>query len=358
VRIPRIARDVVARGAVSPAAAARLERLASDIEGDAPLPVPGGPGPDVARWERDHASRAGETWLSTEWFYAELAFYFEVARACRYWETDKDPFADVKDEELAGRRPWERLEAALSGAGSREQRLNGLLEAALWGNRVDLSYTVAATRTETTGDLLVDDRPAALPRLVARGCNLHVVADNTGAELALDLALAACVLEDEAARVTVHVKMQPVFVSDATARDVWRLVERMRAAGGDSGRLSHTIEAQFEAGRLALAPHPFWSGPRFLWDAPEPLRRTLDGASLVVVKGDANYRRVVGDAMWPPSARFGEACGYLQAPAVCLRTMKSDPVLGLPDGLAERLDASEPRWRVDGRRGVIQTSKP
>jgi hypothetical protein len=34
--------------------------------------------------------------------------------------------------------------------------------------------------------------------------------------------------------------------------------------------------------------------------------------------------------------------------------MKSDSVLGLPRGLAEKLDASDPGWRIDARRGLAQ----
>jgi hypothetical protein len=358
VRIPRIARDVAVGGDVGASARSRLERLAGSIEANAPLPGPVGPAPDLAAWNDAHAAHGGETWLGTEWFYAELAFYFALASACRFWETDRDPFGAVKDEELAGARPWERLEGALSAARPREERIHGLLEAALWGNRVDLSYTVAAARTQTEGDLLVDDRRAALPWLAAPGCDLHLVADNTGAELALDLALVACVLEDPSARATVHLKAHPVFVSDALVRDVWRLLERMRARGGDAERLSRTIESHFEAGRLTLAPDPFWSGPRFLWHAPPHLGRALAAASGIVVKGDANYRRVIGDALWAPATPLSRACDYLPVPVVCLRTMKSDPVLGLPAGLAEKLDATEPRWRIDGRRGLIQAATP
>ncbi len=356
VRVPRIARDVLARGGSSASTRARVERLASEIESDAPLPSPRGPAPDIEGWERSHAEHAGETWLGTEWFHAELAFYFELAGACRFWETGRDPFAAVKEEELAGARPWERLDQALSVRGSREERMHALLEAALWGNRVDLSYTVAASLTKTEGDLLVDDRPAALAALAGPGAHVHIVADNSGAELALDLALAATVLEDPGARVSVHVKMHPVFVSDAMVRDVWQLLDRMRAgaAGGEPRRLAEGLQDRFDEGRLMLAPDPFWSSPRFLWRAPAHLLSALASASAVVVKGDANYRRVVGDALWPPAAPLSEACGYLRAPVVCLRTMKSDAVLGLPPGLAETLDASEPHWRIDGRRGVIQ----
>jgi hypothetical protein len=38
--------------------------------------------------------------------------------------------------------------------------------------------------------------------------------------------------------------------------------------------------------------------------------------------------------------------------------MKSDSVVGLPRGLAERLDAEQPRWRIDGRRGLAQAYVP
>jgi hypothetical protein len=359
VRVPRIARDVRDRNPGYPdGIRGAIERLAVDIEGDALLPAPRAPAPDVADWGEAHAEHARETWLGTEWFYAELAFYRELSSACRFWETGRDPFEPAKEEELAGERPWERLGAALSRRGSREQRILTLLDDGLWGNRVDLSYTVAASYARADSDLLVDERAAAVPRLSAPGANVHMVADNTGAELALDLALADAILEDAAARITLHVKMQPVFVSDATTRDVWRLVERMRERGGDARKLAERLVAGFEANRLGLAPDPFWSGPRFLWEAPKHLRDELGSATVVVLKGDANYRRLVGDAPWPPSTPFEAASGYVPVPLVCLRTMKSDAVLGLPAGLGERLDATEPRWRIDGRRGVAQTYVP
>jgi hypothetical protein len=183
---------------------------------------------------------------------------------------------------------------------------------------------------------------------------VHLVADNAGTELALDMGLVDALLEDAATRVTVHLKMQPVFVSDALPRDVWSTVERMHARGGAVGAAAARLQRAFDAGRLVLAPDFFWSGPRFLWEAPAHLVRTLASASLVVVKGDANYRRVVGDAVWPPDAPFAAAASYAPAPLLCLRTMKSDSVVGLPAGVAGRLDAAEPRWRIDARRGLAQ----
>jgi hypothetical protein len=58
--------------------------------------------------------------------------------------------------------------------------------------------------------------------------------------------------------------------------------------------------------------------------------------------------------MWPPETPFAEACAGLPYPVMCLRTMKSDSVLGLRRGLADKLDATEPKWRIDGKRGVVQ----
>jgi hypothetical protein len=355
VRVPRIAREVVERGSFTAGVGRDVEALARGIEGDAPVPAPRVPAADVDGWRRAYADHQGDTWLGTGWFYAELAFYRELAWCCRFWETGRDPFEAAKEEELAGGRPWERLALALSTTGSREDRLFGLLDDALWGNRIDLSYAVGASRVQSDADLIVDERAAAVPLLARPGASVHVVADNAGTELALDLALVAAVLEDPSARATLHVKVEPVFVSDAMARDVWRVVERMRDGPADVRRLAGGLTAAFDQGRLRIAPDAFWSGPRFLPQAPVHIADAFRSASVVVFKGDANYRRVVSDAMWPPSTPMRRACAYIESPIVCLRTMKSDPALGLPEGLAERLDATEPGWRIDAQRGLVQT---
>ena len=360
-RVPRIARDTVDRNPDYPAAVKdAVERLAHAIESDARLPTPRFPAADMPAWSAAHAEHAHETWLGAEWFHAELAFYRELVHACRFWETGRDPFAPVKREELSGERPWSRLEAALALAdGGREDRIASLLEACLWGNRVDLSYTVAASRAHREdGDLLVDERGAALGFLARSGAHVHVVADNAGTELALDLALVGAILEGPRSAVTLHLKMQPMFVSDAMPRDVWDLLDRMRARPGVLGSLGDHLDACFQGGRLVLAPDPFWSGPRFFWELPSHLDAALASATIVVLKGDVNYRRLIGDALWPPATPLAQACGYAPAPMVCLRTMKSDPVAGLPPGLADALDATQPGWRIDGQRAVVQTIVP
>jgi hypothetical protein len=357
VRVPRIARDTVARNPDYPAGVKDgLERLAASIEADAAVPAPRAPAADMPGWRAAHGEHAGETWLATEWFFAELAFYRELARAARFWETGRDPFTPAKEEELAGTRPWERLEVALATPGARDARLHAVLDEVLWANRVDLSYAIAASRGRADDDLLVDDRAAAVRHLVTPGARVHLVADNTGTELALDMALVGAILEDRDATVTLHLKLEPVFVSDAMPRDLWRLLARMREYGGDPRALADRLARAFDEGRFALAPDSFWSGPRYLWQAPAHLAEALRSATIVVFKGDANYRRVVGDAMWPGTSTFAEACSYVGAPVVALRTMKSDALVGVPDATCARLDKADPKWRDEGGYGVIQVT--
>jgi hypothetical protein len=359
VRVPRIARDVLERERLPPEASAAVEQLARDVEEDRPLPAPRPPSPDIEAWTASHAEHPGESWLAASWFHAEHVFYRELARACRFWETGKDPFDGAKEQELSGDRPWLRLAEATAPRGARDERVLRLLGASLWGNRVDLSYAAAADHAKPgDADLLVDDRSAAQPWLLRAAAHVHLIADNTGTELVLDLALIDALLEDASTRVTVHLKAQPVFVSDATVPDLWRAVQRMHERGGDARSLAARLRAAFDEGRLRLAPDPFWSGSLFLWRAPGHVARALAGATIVVVKGDASYRRIAGDALWPADVPLAEVADYLKSPTLCLRTMKSDPVAGLPPGLGEELDAVEPRWRIDGQRGVAQVVLP
>lgn len=46
---------------------------------------------------------------------------------------------------------------------------------------------------------------------------------------------------------------------------------------------------------------------------------------------------------------------YFPAKLVCLRTLKSDPIVGLTADQVEKLEAEDALWRVNGKRGVIQS---
>jgi hypothetical protein len=76
----------------------------------------------------------------------------------------------------------------------------------------------------------------------------------------------------------------------------------------------------------------------------------------VISKGDANYRRFLGDAHWPPTTPFEAIVEYFPAPLVALRALKSEVIAGLAPGQAEQLQQEDPDWMVDGLRGIVQTA--
>jgi hypothetical protein len=355
VRVPEILAGVVrdnpdyARSVITAVTA-----LGDAIRSDAPLMPLTFPAPDEAEW-KGVVDRG--TWLATEWFSAECYVYRCLMSVVRYWETGRDPFLPAKRRELEDDGLWDMVGKALDFARSDVQEaVTTLLGFALWGNRGDLSYAVgkAFGAHGAAADLLVDDRDLAVRDLLTPGGDIHIVADNTGRELSMDLVLADVLLGASDARVGLHVKMHPMFVSDATAPDVWELLSAMRRRGGAAGDLAARLGCAFDEERLRVLPDFFWNGPRFFWDRPSRLAKVLDGATIVVLKGDANYRRAVGDAIWPAPATFSEATDYFPAPLLCLRTMKSDALVGISPQEISELDLADAKWRINGRRGLIQ----
>jgi hypothetical protein len=354
VRVPKILDDVRHENPEYPVAVLdAVARLRDDIRSDARVPMLGFPAPDANEWQPEPGA---QTWLRTEWFFAENYLYRSLMAAVRYWERGRDPFAPVKRRELASEALWQGVEAVAGHAARGEELLHALLDLSLWGNRVDLSYAVGTAfgRAGESHDLLCDDRPRAVAELLRPSGNVHLVVDNTGSELSMDLALADVLMAGTGARVSLHVKMHPVFVSDATVADVWNLLGAMRDRGGPCQTLAARLERAFDVGQLRVLPDFYWNGPRFLWERPARIAAELDRATMVIFKGDANYRRVIGDALWPPETPLRAATGYFPAPLLMLRTMKSDAVVGLPPGSAQHLDTVDREWRVNARRGLIQ----
>jgi uncharacterized protein with ATP-grasp and redox domains len=335
-----------------------LERLATEVESDALIPMIEPLAPDYDRWLPSFEARPGHRWHQTDWLYAEHFVYRHIIQVTRWWETGRDPFTPKKTEELASPILRDLLEQAANLAGNPlEDRLDALVQMALWGNRMDLSFAaVMAHGTHVhADDLLLDDTEAVLRALSQPGA-VHIIADNTGTELAMDMLLIAALLEQAERQVILHVKMHPTFVSDAIPADARILIEqlgsgRLGGAGVQAGTALHTA---FEAGRLRVIPDFFWNSALPIWSMPPHFGAIFNGAALVIFKGDANYRRLLGDALWPSTTPFADVLAYFPAPLVALRTLKSDPIIGLPAGKATELDAADARWRVNGKRGIIQ----
>ncbi|KAI6858157.1 DUF89-domain-containing protein [Hortaea werneckii] len=289
-----------------------------------------------------------------------------------------------------------------------------MCEICLWGNATDLSLLTnlsyediqklqgAESRKANEDKILVNDFPAAFQALeTAKRADptgdrrVDIVLDNAGFELFVDLVLAGYLLHANlATQIILHPKNIPWFVSDVTPPDFGSLLNNLYAAKafyetpsateklshGDSFRPAPLSEQETKdlevlfndwstlhaGGKILLRPHPFWTEAGSYWRLPTTapsLYSDLQGSELVIFKGDLNYRKLTGDAMWEPTTAFEEAIGPLGkrgsgVRVLALRTCKADVVVGLPGGKDEELRGEEgmqgPRkWAWSGKWAVV-----
>lgn len=187
------------------------------------------------------------------------------------------------------------------------------------------------------------------------GARIVIIADNVGRELLADLVLIDHLLQQGlASRVTLHVKPWPYYVSDATAGDVVACLRRLARTMGSARVASHRIRAAMTEGRISLYTHEFYCAPWSYRQMPADLASDFEVASLTILKGDLNYRRLVGDRDWPPTVPFSDTASYFPGPVAVLRTLKSDVITGLTPATVAELDAVGQSWRSDGSHGLLQ----
>ena len=87
---------------------------------------------------------------------------------------------------------------------------------------------------------------------------------------------------------------------------------------------------------------------------PDSLRHDLARSSLIISKGDANYRRLLGDLHWPYTTPFADIVCYSPASLLALRALKSEVAAGLKHDQVDQLDELDSEWLTTGRWGVIQ----
>ncbi|MGX4689143.1 damage-control phosphatase ARMT1 family protein [Streptomyces sp. JNUCC 63] len=324
---------------------------------------------DRDRWQaRGLARYAGRSWFDVPWLWSESYFYRRLLEAVGYFAPGPwqgiDPFRPFKLAELDSPETDEEL-AALDALESEPppRRAAALLHGSLWGNRADLGFRLstagaqAARAAQPTAGLVADDSETLWSLLPpSRAGTLCLVADNAGRELVPDLLLVAHLLaHGRVERAVLHVKPYPYYVSDATTADVVDAVRRLTAAPGAAAGYGRRLWSAMTDGRLTVRAHPFSCSPLPYAAMPGDLRGEFGAATLTVLKGDLNYRRLVGDRLWPPTTPFADVTGYFPGPVAALRTLKSDVITGLDASTEAALDATENgRWRVGGTHALIQ----
>lgn len=286
-------------------------------------------------------------------------------------------------EELANRFMdvlQEGIPAFDSTAG--EAMFSEMLQIALWGNATDLSLLSKLSTADiqklqgaaaiiSNRDKIVSDDTSQVWQLLSRAQpkRVDIVLDNSGFEFFTDLVLAAYLLEAKlATSIHFHVKDFPWFVSDVTPSDVGAVLSGLEDTRIFIDRkgldpLCKLFRTYFADGRFRVNQHWFWTTPVSFQEMPRvalDLMKELQGSSLIIFKGDLNYRKLLADKTWPYTTAFSTALGSIGdgsgLPILALRTNKADVCVGLrSEEQVQRLEvaASASGWVKNGKYGVI-----
>ena len=107
-------------------------------------------------------------------------------------------------------------------------------------------------------------------------------------------------------------------------------------------------------GKFEFIDDPWWCEPTPFWDMPEHIQERLAGSKMVFVKGDANYRRLLGERDWPLDTPAADILSYWPVPVCALRTFKAEIGCGVSVADQARAEKEDPDWKVSGKWGVVQ----
>lgn len=304
--------------------------------------------------------------------------------ALDYFRSPVDPFRLQKELGLTSAITSittlaDRVNRVLGGV--KQQKREEILEelkafvlTALWGNRMDLSlWPVGGGDEEDASDAFASVLEVGQRRILSNDINklaafvaewedggrVDIIVDNAGFELFCDLCLADFLVETKLADVVyLQLKAYPVFVSDAMEKDVKWSIEFLRRGGAEGvdevKQLGERWASHVKKRRWVLQEDFFWVQPQPMWQMPQHLKEEMHQSRLVFVKGDANYRRLIGERCWELDAPFDRILAYFPAPICALRTLKAELGCGMDKESTERAAREDQQWMVVGKYGVVQ----
>ncbi len=376
VRLPNILRRVLAENEFSQPLVRELKNLVEEIPYAQIKHLNDSEAPDASPWSQFIQPCLDDNWLRIPWFLAETYFYRRVLDCTGYFKPGEgyrvDPYRYQKQKGLetsyhAIANLGAQLNTWIDQPGKQFEHLAALFRINLWGNQADYSLWPAdeegqpahADLEASLNHIVIDNTHGVVNYLFEQGdqsLRIDFVVDNAGFELICDLALTDFALAgDLASTVVLHLKSHPTFVSDATVKDVEQTIGFLaNDSHPDIKQFGGRLRSYLATNRLRLHHDFFWTSPLSFWEMPGRIREELGQSTLVISKGDANYRRLLGDRHWPYTTPFAEIVSYMPVPLVALRTFKSEVVAGLQPEQLKSLQEQDPHWLSNGKRGVIQ----
>ncbi|KAI8603339.1 hypothetical protein EDD21DRAFT_37456 [Dissophora ornata] len=212
-----------------------------------------------------------------------------------------------------------------------------------------------------------------------RNGRVDIILDNAGFELYVDLVFADYLIRAGfASKVIFHAKNIPWFVSDVMPFDFQWTLDQLHKPTTPFFNPNELSEQQalkdlgqrwqsyVDQGVWEVTTHDFWTSCYAFYHLPtlpsaQDLFQDMKQSDLWIFKGDLNYRKLVYDCQWPTTTPFTDAIGPLgsreDVPSlVSFRTCKADVVVGLKEGVEEKVQKEEKNWMVNGEYAVISFS--
>jgi hypothetical protein len=325
--------------------------------------------PDAEDWNAVWSRFEGNTWLELPWYFAESFFYRRLLEAVKYFQSGplyhNDPFSKSKRKELSESVDILSLMVKIVKSKIFDQKicLENLLHASLWGNRIDLSNFTTAKDVRNVqsiierDNLLINDFHKIV-KLVDdyRISRIAFINDNAGIELGFDFLLAHFLLKNGLTdKITFYLKPYPFFVSDATEDDfLAEVLAFSEASDPDLKLLAEELKNELANKTIILSNDRFWASPHHFFEMPSSLCEELSGFDVVMLKGDLNYRRLLGDLHWPYTTSIESVVSYFPTSILILRTLKSEIIVDLDKAKVDEMFAKDPDWLTCGKYGIMQ----
>lgn len=383
-----------------------LKKLQQDLKADGDVKLVENGLTEFESYNKVIKDQGPFTWLTGPWLFLENLLYrlinsYFVVRSGWF---NYDLFARLKIksfvdsiggvEELASH--YYRLSQQLSGPVDLETKkllFKEFIEISLWGNATDLSLLATLSIEEIKSSQGVEARKAAEKNILSNDLDqvlsanpefkfkrIDIVLDNSGFELYTDLAFALVMIELGAAdQVVLHTKDIPWMVSDVNIKDFYILINELRDtkkfpnARKELDFIANKIEYFNNIGTIKLETNKFWTLDCDFYEinpngqfGGDTVYNYLKDSSLVIFKGDMNYRKLTGDRRWKHTTKFADSIGPLSKHGLkilSLRTVKADVLVGLEEGVYEKVSEEWGKnnevasgWVTSGKYAVISYS--
>ncbi len=356
-RLPYFIDQIIKENTYSPQIVEKLYDLKNEVLTGVIKEIP--QGPDEQLWHDKLGPHAGKSWFEAPFFCMEVYFFRRIMDITGYFNTGIDPFKKTKVRDASSNLLFftETLEFVNQECSVKPDIhfLSGIIKINLWANKADLSQL--EQNNQDDGHYLIDQSEQMAE--ILSGKNLYVadiILDNAGVELFSDLLMAVVLLRwSLVKKIRLHAKAHPIFISDTIRDDITSLLDTFRASGMDIlQRFAEEVIGFIGSGALEICDHPFWTLPLPFYHMPDDLRSDIRSSDLLIIKGDANYRRLFDDRMLPVDFPVLDFCTYLEVPAFALRTLKSEILAGYDRQKAAILNETDSDWMINGNNGLIQ----